>query len=119
MMFWQKKPEEPKIDYEYEIARLKQELANCQKIISDINGAIPQCNPVIDFDTMRVFSIERLVNNNRPATIIGYFVGVPVFDSEQKTVAMRDEVKEWTLYCNNERHEELVKKFVDWKAKNV
>lgn len=96
---------------------LEAELAQCKKIIEQVNEDLTKCTPMIDFDTMRVFSIERLAQNNRPCTIIGYYTQDPVISSDGEMIVMKDTVHEWTLYCSNDRHEELVKKYLDWKKK--
>lgn len=98
------------------IAELVEENENLKRQLDSINSAITACTPLIDFDNMRVCSIERLVYNDRPATIIGHIMYEPVIENGA-VVAEREKLKEWTLYCNNERHEELVKEFKEWKAK--
>ena len=98
-------------DLRSEIARLKNQVDNYDRLLADINSELTKCEPVIDFTTMRVFSIERHVSNNRPCTIIGHFVNEPVVSSDGEMVVDRDVTKEWTLYCSNERHAELVEKF--------
>lgn len=55
---------------------------------------------VIDFEKMNAFSIERVptCNDDRPyKTVIGYFFG--------------DEVKEWSLWCNLDTHNDLARQF--------
>jgi hypothetical protein len=123
-MFWNcKKPVMPenegksKADLENELAEAKKQIEYCTKVIEEMNSEIAACTPMIDFDTMRVFSIERVVSNNRGSTIIGYYIQEPVLSSDGEMVVLKDVVKEWTLYCNTERHEELVKKYIAWKAK--
>lgn len=69
------------------------------------------CEPVIDFNTMRVFSIERNQSNDVDVTILGYYMQEPVISSDGEMIVMRDIVCEWTLYCNEEHHAELVKQF--------
>ena len=98
-------------DLRSEIARLKNQVDNYDRLLADINSELTKCEPVIDFTTMRVFSIERHVSNNRPCTIIGHFINEPVVSSDGEMVVDRDVTKEWTLYCSNERHAELVEKF--------
>ena len=103
-------------DLRSEIARLKNQVDNYDRLLADINSELTKCEPVIDFTTMRVFSIERHVSNNRPCTIIGHFINEPVVSSDGEMIVDRDVTKEWTLYCSNERHAELVEKFKAYNA---
>ena len=51
------------------------------------------CTPIIDFEKMKAFSIEREPNTGK--VIIGYFLG--------------DKVKEWAFYgLNNEQYGDLI-----------
>ena len=98
-----------------ENADLKKRVENFEKIIADINSKLTEAKPVIDFDVMRVFSIERMANDNKPCTVIGYFINEPVVD--EGMAANRDVVHQWYLYCNDQRHAELTEQFLAWKAK--
>lgn len=73
----------------------------------------------IDWDAMKAFSVERNWNNGFPTTIIGYMLSDPVIHTEgdDQRVTYKDVVREWTLHCSAEKHEELVKEFNMWKAK--
>lgn len=73
----------------------------------------------IDWDAMKVFSIERMWENGLPKTILGYILSEPIVTTEgdDQRVTTKDVVREWTLYCSAEKHEELVKEFVEWKGK--
>ena len=99
---------------EKENERLRDELRRSKEVINEVNNSITSATPMIDFDTMRVCSIERVVTNNKPATILGHFMYEPIIENGE-VVGEREKLKEWTLYCNNERHEELVKQFKQWK----
>ena len=70
----------------------------------------------IDWDAMKVFSVERNWNNGFPTTILGYMLSEPAVHTEG-TVTYKDVVREWTLHCSAEKHEQLVKEFTDWKKK--
>ena len=74
---------------------------------------------MIDFDTMRVFSIERCGDASNIKTIIGYYVNNPIVSKDGKTVVDRDEVKEWSLYCSEEQHAKLIQDFKNWKTSNT
>lgn len=55
--------------------------------------------PAVSFERMRAFSIERMHDDqNGPSTVIGYY-------------GRDDEVREWSLWCSIEHHEQLVKQF--------
>jgi len=74
----------------------------------------------VDWDTMKVFSIERMWDNGLPKTILGYMLSEPVITTEgegEQRVTYKDIVREWTLYCSATKHEELVKEFIAWKGK--
>lgn len=103
-------------DLKKRIADLENQVSNYARLIADINSDLTKCEFAIDFTTMRVFSIERHVSNNRPCTIIGHFVNEPVVSSDGEMIVDRDVTKEWTLYCSNERHAELVEKFKAYNA---
>ena len=70
----------------------------------------------INWDAMNAFSVERNWENGLPKTIIGYMLEEPVTVVEG-TVTTKDVVREWTLYCSAEKHEQLVKEFNEWKTK--
>jgi len=73
----------------------------------------------IDWDAMKVFSVERMWENGLPKTILGYILSEPIVTTEgdDQRVTTKDVVREWTLYCSADKHEELVKEFVAWKGK--
>jgi len=75
----------------------------------------------IDWDAMKVFSIERVWDNGIPKTILGYMLSEPAVHTEgengEQRVTYKDIVREWTLYCSATKHEELVKEFIAWKGK--
>lgn len=122
-MWYSTKPSKETLDKIDELTRenanLKNQVKSLKQIIDDINSAVTACKPVIDFNTMRIFSIERNVNNNRPCTIIGFWEEEPVLSSDGEMIVKKDVHKEWYLYCNNERHAELIEEFKDWKTQNV
>jgi len=74
----------------------------------------------VDWDVMRVFSIERNPSESMPKTILGHMVSEPIFNTDAHgnvfTIGEKDVVSEWTLYCSAETHEALVNEFNDWKA---
>jgi hypothetical protein len=70
----------------------------------------------IDWDAMKVFSIERNWNNGIPYTILGYMLSEPAVHTEEQ-VTYKDVVREWTLYCSAAEHARLIEEFNEWKAK--
>ena len=104
-------------ELEVALIRKTNELSEANARLRAVEDEVSKAPVAIDFDTMRVFSIERSISNNRPCTIIGYYVNDPVLSADGEMVVDRDQVKEWTLSCNNQRHEELVKKFNELKKK--
>lgn len=79
---------------------------------SSVNEDVATSTFSLDFDTMNVFSIERLVGSDSLAhTVVGYFVFNPTEGSKQ----MSRTVHEWTLRCSHQEHERLAKQFNEWK----
>lgn len=81
-----------------------------------LEGEMANASFAIDWDTMNVFSIERLWENGLPKTVLGYILSEPVIytEGDDQRVTHKDIVREWTLYCSAEKHEELVKEFKEW-----
>jgi hypothetical protein len=76
----------------------------------------------VDWKRINAFSIERMWENGIPKTIIGYMLTEPVVTTEgegEQRVTYKDVVREWTYYCSAEKHEELVKQFIEYKGKEV
>jgi hypothetical protein len=83
---------------------------------SRLVGEMENASFAIDWDAMKVFSVERNWQNGIPYTILGYMLSEPAVHTEE-TVTYKDVVREWTLYCSAAKHEELIKEFNEWKAK--
>lgn len=103
-------------DLKEENDQLTAELESLKKVLAGINNDITSATAIIDFDSMRVFSIERLVDKNRPTTVIGYWMAEPCI-CEGEVVGSKDVLQQWYLFCNNDRHEDIVKQFKEWKEK--
>ena len=100
-------------DLRMENIRLKADnTAYRQRIDMDFTSA----SFAIDWDAMKVFSVERNWNSGCPTTILGYMLTEPAVHTEG-TVTYKDVVREWTLHCSAEKHEQLVSEFNEWKAK--
>lgn len=84
-------------------------------------GEMEKASVGIDWDAMRVFSVERMWDNGIPKTILGYMLSEPAIHTEgengEPRVTYKDIVREWTLYCSAEKHEQLVKEFIEWRGK--
>jgi len=68
----------------------------------------------IDWDAMKVFSVERNWSHGFPTTILGYMLSEPATHTEEQ-VTYKDVVREWTLHCSAETHEKLIAEFNEWK----
>ena len=81
-------------------------------------GEMENASFAIDWDAMKVFSIERVWDNAIPKTILGYMLSEPAIHTEggggEPHVTYKDIVREWTLYCSAEKHEQLVKEFNEY-----
>lgn len=66
---------------------------------------------VLDFSKIRVFSVERYVNDGSPCTLIGYLLAEPVTSSDGTFLTTKDVVCQWYLYCSPQRHEEIVREY--------
>lgn len=89
--------------------KIDQEGRDLQKI--DERGA---CAFAFDFSNpdIYVFSIERSGwNTSDERTIIGYILSGDIHDDKNKST-----LKEWDLLCSREQHNELVKKWLEYKA---
>ena len=93
-----------------EIERLSKELSvvteKYNTLERQINDKSRDQNVSVDFDVLKVFSIERSrMDDNAPLTIIGYV----------EKIAENVFIKEWYLHINENRHEQLVNEFNVWK----
>jgi hypothetical protein len=93
---------------------LKARVQHSDKLIKDINSEIRKGPFAFDFDNVNAFSIERNVSNNTPVTIIGYFLAEARDDG-----SVKDVVREWYFYCDDEQHKKLVKEFEDAQKNSV
>lgn len=79
--------------------RVKAERDNLRSMLEGERAKTRDCECVFDFKLMKAFSVERLWENDKPKTVIGY-----IKPQDQK-------VGEWSLYCNEVQHERLVAEF--------
>ena len=86
-----------------------------------LEGEFSTASFAIDWDAMKVFSVERNWKNGIPYTILGYMLSEPAVHTEgedgEPRITYKDLVREWTLYCSADKHEELIKEFNEWKSK--
>lgn len=94
----------------FENSNQKNAIAQLESIQKTIQNEQRNAEFVIDWKKMNAFSIERMMENNIPKTVIGYMLTEPVVTTENG-VTYKDVVREWTLYCSDERHSELANEF--------
>jgi hypothetical protein len=83
-------------------------------------GEMENASVSIDWDAMKVFSVERMWDNGIPKTVLGYMLSEPMVTTSGEgieRVTEKEIVREWTLYCSAEKHEKLVEEFNAWKGK--
>ena len=80
------------------------------KALKDLmSNTITASTFVFDFDAVKVFSVERMLRDGAPCTIIGYMnKEESIVDGNKVT---NEKVKEWYYYCNQDQHENIVKEF--------
>jgi hypothetical protein len=110
-------------DLKVQLEDLKKEnekLAYANKVYKErLESEMANASFAVDWKTMNVFSIERMWENGVPKTILGYILEEPVVytEGDDQRVTHKDVVREWTLYCSAEKHEQLVKEFIEYKGK--
>lgn len=125
-MFWCKKKPDVAVESDSK-SRKELELENSQlKYANDVyrqrlETEMANASFAIDWDAMKVFSIERVWDNGIPKTILGYMLSEPAVHTEgengEQRITYKDIVREWTLWCSAEKHEQLVSEFGAWKGK--
>lgn len=111
-------------DLEVKFADLKSKCERLEVVIDAyrkrLETEMANASYAIDWDAMKVFSIERIWDNGLPKTILGYMLSEPMVTTSGEgveRVTEKDVIREWTLYCSAEKHEQLVKEFIEWKGK--
>lgn len=102
-------------DLQTQINTLTQERDHYKQLCENYFNESRDVEFEVDFDSMTVFSIERMNDGAMPKTVLGYWIEEPVTNHEGKIVGSRPAVKEWVWYCSHKRHNELVEKFRKWK----
>lgn len=96
--------EDPRIaELQNEVNRLTNDINKYKDWVEGIQRSATKCSASVDFNTLNAFSIERMVKDHGPCTIIGYYP-----DPNEKS---KEKVKEWYIYCDDAVHENLVKQF--------
>ena len=96
-----------------EIQNLQSQVDALKATLKDINEGTYNSTFAIDFNAIKVFSIERTTTtNNYPKTVIGYLL--PEGSPEK---GYFEQVREWGLSCSEEQHEKLVAEFNKHKSK--
>jgi hypothetical protein len=90
-------------------------LARIKDLTERIDGEYSKATYSLDWKEMNAFSIERMMENGTPKTVVGYLLTEPVISTDNDNVTYKDVVREWTLYCSHEEHQRLVKQFEQYK----
>lgn len=69
--------------------------------LDELNKQVVDGSVGFDFNKVDAFSVERMVVDNKPCTIIGYYA------KKQES----SDAHQWYLYCSTEWHEKLVEQF--------
>ena len=97
---------------EYERKKEKEEKARIEELTKMVETMM-SATPSIDFVQMQVVSIERAVKeihvDGKTFSVLCTVVGHVVRETTDTT--SKADLKEWTLYCNQEHHEKLVADF--------
>ena len=75
----------------------------------ELDSEIRDLPVTLDFGRMDAFSVERIYNEGRPYTVVGYKLRQDVRKDNVTTSTY--EVKEWYLNCNDKVHKDVVKQF--------
>jgi hypothetical protein len=94
-------------ELEAEVETLKREITRLKdtkeyEFKKDLDGSAFE----FDFKAVNAFSIERIVDNKTPHTVVGYIRG----KCENGSV----NVGEWRFYCSQKEHNRLAEKFAEY-----
>lgn len=94
-------------DLENEVHDLKKENTRLKdtkeyEFKKDLDGSAFE----FDFKAVNAFSIERIVDNKTPHTVIGYI--------RSKCEDGSVNIGEWRFYCSQKEHNRLAEKFVEY-----
>lgn len=110
-------------ELEREVERLEQLVTSCEVAYNELVEFYDKRNkeledpardlPVtLNFGSMDAFSVERMVQNGSPVTVVGYKLRKDVRHNNSTDTTY--EIKEWYLYCSDKVHKDVVKQFNDY-----
>ena len=77
--------------------------------LDELNKQVVDGSVGFDFNKVDAFSVERMVVDNKPCTIIGYHIKKQ--ELNEGKLSENTELQQWYLYCSAEWHEKLVQQF--------
>ena len=98
--------------YIHNIKELQEQVKILKTRLDNIKEGTYNASFGFDFTRMNVFSIERLVSEGAPATVISF-----VWTSEISDNSSKQEISQWYFGCSEKTHEELVQEFNKYKLK--
>lgn len=99
--------------YKDSLSRLQAQYDSLKHEYDTITNANRDVEFEIDFDKLRVFSIERSKDHR---TVIGYLI--TKYEEVGDYCCETDTIKEWYFDCSQAQHNKLVDKFLVWKRKD-
>ena len=82
---------------------LEQRIKQLQDKLDEIESSTFNQPCAVDYYFMRAFSVERVMWQGQPTTVIGYF--------------NEKEVRQWYLYISETEHQRLTKSFAEYMQK--
>ena len=92
------------------VAVIERKDAEIKALKDLISNNVTSSTFVFDFDAVKAFSVERMLRDGHPCTVIGYMVKTEEFVDGNKVT--NEKPKEWYYYCNQEQHEKVVAAFI-------
>lgn len=89
-------------DRDQRIELLQEQLAALR---SEQAKAVADSGFAVDWNRMGAYSIERIVQDGRPVTVVGHWTG-----------PNHENVSEWCFHCNQDTHERLVEEFRKYRG---
>jgi hypothetical protein len=106
-MFRSKEDVDRILELEAEVETLKRQIIRLNdnkefEFKKDLDGSAFE----FDFKAVNAFSIERIVDNKTPHTVIGYVKGI----CQDGSI----DIGQWLFYCSQKEHNRLAEKFVEY-----
>lgn len=89
-------------DRDQRIELLQEQLADLR---NEQAKAVADSGFAVDFNRMGAYSIERIIQDGRPVTVVGHWTG-----------PNNENANEWWLHCNQDTHERLVEQFRQYQG---